>query len=98
MYEENAYNEKTLCTAYKCEHIATHKDDSIFFLINFEGELGFDSDSAEIGGPFIMLKNEDLLEYYNLRYGAESTRSNVDKKGVKMVYVAEAIFLVIATI
>ena len=79
--------------------MAEHEKDLIFFLINFEGELGFDSDSAELGGPFLMLKNEEILQYYNLRYGAQSTRSYSFKarKG-ELVYTAEAFLLLIAVV
>ena len=98
---DQTYNEKSLCTAYKCEHSAPDEKDKIYFMMYFDGPVGFDSPNAALGGPFVVLKSDNYVEYYNLRYGASSTKdyaSNSLQTKLGLVYFSQAFFLVLMLI
>ena len=91
------YNEKLMCTAYKCDHYISHERDALIFTIHFEGKRGFDSESAEAAGPYFLLKNQESLEYYNLRYGGQSIQRFKKKTDDLLIYHAYVIlFSIIA--
>ena len=76
---DQAYGEKTFFTAFKYEHVNEHshpaskmKDTRVEFVWYFEGENGFDSPAMDVGGQFMVWKEDSYVEMYNLRYGAHS--------------------------
>lgn len=66
--KDPAYNELTYLTPYRFEHYSS----AAYFVLAYDAGLGFDSSSAEQHGPFTLLKTQDYIEFYNLRYGAIS--------------------------
>ena len=57
------YNEKTFITPYRFEHYSY----SVYFVMAYDGGIGFDSEAVEQHGPFTLVKTRDYTEFYNLR-------------------------------
>ena len=89
--EDKTYREQTLFTPYKYEHASSEHD--LGFAFYFDGELGFESETAKIAGPYLKMKSKDFLEFYNLRYGATSTHAP-SEHSLSLIYFAEVAFSV----
>jgi hypothetical protein len=92
-----AYGERTVCTAYKCELVSTKQAD-VSFVMFFEGPLAFDSKEGSDAGPFVLMRNGDYIENYNMRYGAASSKDfhhQTQKQTIGLIYFVDVAFLLI---
>ena len=88
------YGEKSLFTPFKYEHSSPEHE--IDFALYFEGDLGFESDTEKAVGPYLMMDSKDVLLYYNLRYGAMSTKLPKDPSMPLIIFVQFCFLIILA--